>query len=201
MFSGLVADLGRIIDIDRDDEGARLTVETALTPEIGLGDSVAVNGVCLTATEVSGTGFTAEAMRQTLDLTSLGEIEADSRVNLELALRADQRLGGHIVQGHVDGVGRVSSLTEDGVSLRVRVTIPEHLGRYVVPQGSVTLEGVSLTVTECGPDWLEVALIPETQERTSLGSLAVDQAMNVECDVIAKYVERMVSPYAGGEQQ
>ena len=115
MFSGLVADLGRISVIDRDDEGARLTVETALTPEIGLGDSVAVNGVCLTATEVSGTGFTAEAMRQTLDLTSLGEIEADSRVNLELALRADQRLGGHIVQGHVDGVGRVASLT--GVSL------------------------------------------------------------------------------------
>ena len=201
MFSGLVADLGRISVIDRDDEGARLTVETALTPEIGLGDSVAVNGVCLTATEVSGTGFTAEAMRQTLDLTSLGEIEAESRVNLELALRADQRLGGHIVQGHVDGVGRVASLTEDGFSLRARVTIPEHLGRYVVPQGSVTLEGVSLTVTECGPDWLEVALIPETQERTSLGSLAVDQAMNVECDVIAKYVERMVSPYAGGEQQ
>ena len=201
MFSGLVADLGRISVIDRDDEGARLTVETELTPEIGLGDSVAVNGVCLTATEVSGTGFTAEAMRQTLDLTSLGEIEAESRVNLELALRADQRLGGHIVQGHVDGVGRVASLTGDGFSLRVRVTIPEHLGRYVVPQGSVTLEGVSLTVTECGPDWLEVALIPETQERTSLGSLAVDQAMNVECDVIAKYVERMVSPYAGGEQQ
>ena len=201
MFSGLVADLGRISVIARDDEGARLTVETELTPEIGLGDSVAVNGVCLTATEVSGTGFTAEAMRQTLDLTSLGEIEAESRVNLELALRADQRLGGHIVQGHVDGVGRVASLTEDGFSLRVRVTIPEHLGRYVVPQGSVTLEGVSLTVTECGPDWLEVALIPETQERTSLGSLTVDQAINVECDVIAKYVERMVSPYAGGEQQ
>lgn len=201
MFSGLVADLGRISVIDRDDGGARLTVETELTPEIALGDSVAVNGVCLTATEVSGTGFTAEAMRQTLDLTSLGEIEADSRVNLELALRADQRLGGHIVQGHVDGVGRVASLTEDGFSLRFRVSIPEHLGRYVVPQGSVTLEGVSLTVTECGPDWLEVALIPETQERTSLGSLAVDQAINVECDVIAKYVERMVSPYAGGEQQ
>jgi len=197
VFSGLVADLGRISVIDRDDDGARLTVETALTPEIGLGDSVAVNGVCLTATEVSDSGFTAEAMKQTLDLTSLGEMEAEAPVNLELALRADQRLGGHIVQGHVDGVGRVKSLTEDGFSLRVRVNIPEALARYVVPQGSITLEGVSLTITTCEDDWVEVALIPETRERTNLGSLEVGQAINVECDVIAKYVERMVSPYAG----
>ena len=201
MFSGLVADLGRISIIERDDEGARLTVDTKLTPEIGPGDSVSVNGVCLTATEVSPAGFTAEAMRQTLNLTSLGHLEADAPVNLELALRADQRLGGHIVQGHVDGVGRVSSLVEDGFSLRVRIAMPDHLTHYVVPQGSITLEGVSLTVTECEGDWVEVALIPETRERTSLGSLDIGQAINVECDVIAKYVERMVSPYVARVEQ
>ncbi|MGA7436482.1 MAG: riboflavin synthase [Solirubrobacterales bacterium] len=196
MFSGLVADLGRVKKIQTGDEGARIELETELAEQIELGDSVAVNGVCLTATEVSDHGFAADAMQQTLSLTSLGGLEADSPVNLELALRADQRLGGHIVQGHVDGVGSVVSLAADGFSLRVRFTIPEGLGSYVVPQGSITLEGVSLTVTTCGEDWAEVALIPETQERTTLGSLEEGQPVNVECDVIAKYVERMVSPYA-----
>jgi riboflavin synthase len=196
MFSGLVADLGRVNSIDTDDDGARISLETSLAGEIATGDSVAVNGVCLTATEVTDSGFSAEAMIQTLDLTSLGGLADGAPVNLELALRADQRLGGHIVQGHVDGIGRVISLAEDGFSLRVRFAIPENLANYVVPQGSITLEGVSLTVTECGEDWAEVALIPETRERTSLGQLAVEQPVNVECDVIAKYVERMVSPYA-----
>ncbi len=196
MFSGLVADLGRINSIDTGSDGSRIELETDLAAEIGLGDSVAVNGVCLTATSVSETGFSADAMKQTLDLTSLGSLAAGAAVNLELALRADQRLGGHIVQGHVDGVGRVASLDEDGFSLRVRISVPEALAKYVVPQGSITLEGVSLTVTGCGDDWVEVALIPETRERTTLGSLKPGQAINVECDVIAKYVERMVSPYA-----
>lgn len=196
MFSGLVADLGRVKTIETDDEGARVELETSLAGQIELGDSIAVNGVCLTATAISDTGFSADAMQQTLTLTSLGELEDGRRVNLELALRADQRLGGHIVQGHVDGVGEVISLTEDGFSLRVRFSIPASLANYVVPQGSITLEGVSLTVTECGEDWAEVALIPETRERTTLGELRAGQRVNVECDVIAKYVERMVSPYA-----
>ncbi|MGK2956247.1 MAG: riboflavin synthase [Solirubrobacterales bacterium] len=200
MFSGLVADLGRVESIATDDDGARIRLKTDLAGEIAPGDSVAVNGVCLTATEVTDSGFAAEAMIQTLNLTSLGGLGDGAAVNLELALRADQRLGGHFVQGHVDGVGRVVSLTEDGFSLRVTFSIPENLSNYVVPQGSITLEGVSLTVTDCGGDWAEVALIPETRERTSLGQLAVDQAVNVECDVIAKYVERMVSPYAGRTQ-
>ncbi|MDQ2699765.1 MAG: riboflavin synthase [Actinomycetota bacterium] len=200
MFSGLVADLGRINSIDTGSDGSRIELETDLAAEIGLGDSVAVNGVCLTATSVSETGFSADAMKQTLDLTSLGSLAAGAAVNLELALRADQRLGGHIVQGHVDGVGRVASLDEDGFSLRVRISVPEALAKYVVPQGSITLEGVSLTVTGCGDDWVEVALIPETRERTTLGSLKPGQAINVECDVIAKYVERMVSPYAARTQ-
>jgi len=200
MFSGLVADLGHVKTISADDEGVRIELETSLSPEIGLGDSVAVNGVCLTATSVSDTGFTADAMQQTLSLTSLGGLEAGAPVNLELALRADQRLGGHIVQGHVDGVGRVEELKEDGFSLRIRFSIPEELSNYVVPQGSITLEGVSLTVTECGEGWAEVSLIPETQGRTTLDGLKPRQAVNVECDVIAKYVERMVSPYAAHTQ-
>ena len=200
MFSGLVADLGHVKKISTGDEGARIELATSLSPEINLGDSVAVNGVCLTATAVSETGFTADAMQQTLSLTSLGGLEAGNPVNLELALRADQRLGGHIVQGHVDGVGKVEELNEDGFSLRIRFSIPASLSNYVVPQGSITLEGVSLTVTDCGDDWAEVALIPETQERTTLGGLKPGQAVNVECDVIAKYVERMVSPYAARTQ-
>lgn len=195
MFSGLIGDLGRIAAIRADGDGVRLEIETTLAPEVESGDSVAVNGACLTATEVTGAGFSADAMRQTLDLTSLGELEPGSVVNLELALRADQRLGGHIVQGHVDGVGRVMGQEEDGFSLRVRVAIPERLDPYVVPQGSITIEGVSLTLTAAGPGWVEVALIPETRERTTLGDLGTDQPVNVECDVIAKYVEKMVSPY------
>jgi len=196
VFSGLVADLGRVSKIENDEDGVRIELETSLAGQIELGDSVAVNGVCLTATAIGDHGFSADAMKQTLNLTSLGELEDGRPVNLELALRADQRLGGHIVQGHVDGVGEIISLTEDGFSLRVRFSIPESLSNYVVPQGSITLEGVSLTVTECGEDWAEVALIPETQERTTLGNLTTGQRVNVECDVIAKYVERMVSPYA-----
>ncbi|MFA9400016.1 MAG: riboflavin synthase [Acidobacteriota bacterium] len=199
MFSGLVNDLGRIASIRRDGEGARLEVETSLASRIEPGDSIAVNGACLTATDVDDRGFSADAMEQTLDLTSLGALEPGSSVNLELALRADQRLGGHIVQGHVDGVGEISRLDEQGFSLRVRIQIPERLGRYVVAQGSISVEGVSLTVSAAGRGWAEVVLIPETRERTTLGRLAEGRTVNVECDVIAKYVERMVSPYDPGD--
>jgi riboflavin synthase len=200
MFSGLVQDLGRVEEIEVGTDGARIRISTALTPEIGLGDSVAVNGCCLTATTVEDGAFTADAMQQTLDMTSLGTLEAGTPVNLELALRADQRLGGHIVQGHVDGTGEVISRSEDGFSLRLRVSLPERLTRYVIPQGSITIEGVSLTVAECGDGWAEVALIPETRERTNLGGLEVGALVNLECDVIAKYVERMVAPYARGPE-
>jgi len=198
MFSGLVQDLGRIEAIETGPEGARLRVKTSLTGEIELGDSIAVNGCCLTATEVNEESFAADAMRQTLELTSLGGLEPGAPVNLELALRADQRLGGHIVQGHVDDTAEVSGLREDGFSLRLRITLPDRLSRYVIPQGSITIEGVSLTVADCGEDWAEVALIPETQERTNLGTLKPGATVNIECDVIAKYVERLVSPYVEG---
>lgn len=198
MFSGLVQDLGRVEAIDLDQDGARIRVATTLADGIALGDSIAVNGCCLTATKVDETGFTADAMQQTLDLTSLGGLGAGTPVNLELALRADQRLGGHIVQGHVDGTAEVTGREQDGFSLRLRISLPDSLARYVIPQGSITIEGVSLTVADCGEDWAEVALIPETQERTNLGTLATGSTVNIECDVIAKYVERMVSPYARG---
>lgn len=198
MFTGLIADVGRVIEVSPSSDGYRFTVETALADHIATGDSVAVNGACLTATEVEGSSFSVDAMNQTISLTSLSELEPDSAVNLELALEAGDRLGGHLVQGHVDGVGEVLGTEDDGFSLRLRFSLPEGFARYVIPQGSITVEGVSLTVTECTEEWAEVALIPETRDRTTLGSLASGRKVNLECDVIARYVERMVSPYADG---
>jgi riboflavin synthase len=197
MFSGLIADLGRVDSVSTEDEGARIRIETSLAGDIAPGDSVAVNGTCLTATSVEDGHFTADAMNQTLGMTSLGSLRKGDPVNLELALRAGDRLGGHIVQGHVDGVGEVVSDVAEGFSTRLRVRLPNDLLRFVIPQGSITLEGVSLTVADADADWIEVALIPETKERTSLGSLEPGSRVNVECDVIARYVERMVSPYGG----
>ena len=139
-------------------------------------------------------------MNQTLALTSLGPLEPGDRVNLELAIRPSDRLGGHIVQGHVDGTGEVVSVTEDGFSRRLRLRLDPRLCRYVVERGSVTLDGVSLTVAALGADWLEVALVPETLERTTLGDAAAGRAINVECDVLAKHVERLLSPLAGDDE-
>lgn len=198
MFTGLIADVGRVTEVVSSPDGYRFTIETALSDRIATGDSVAVNGACLTATAVEGGRFSVDAINQTISLTSLSELESGAPVNLELALEAGDRLGGHLVQGHVDGVGEVLSATDDGFSLRLRFSLPEGFGRYVIPQGSITVEGVSLTVTECDDGWAEVALIPETRERTTLGALGPGRKLNLECDVIARYVERMVSPYAGG---
>jgi riboflavin synthase len=200
MFTGLVQDIGSVESVDGGAEGARLRIATKLGAEIGLGDSIAVNGVCLTATEADDGGFATEAMNQTLEVTVIGALAAGARVNLELATRADERLGGHIVQGHADGSGRVIGVTEDGFARRVRVELPPELLRYVVDKGSVALNGVSLTVAELGPTWVEVSLIPETLERTNLGSVAPGDPLNVEVDVIAKYVERLLSPFAGKDQ-
>jgi riboflavin synthase len=199
MFTGLVQDIGRIENVDGGADGSRLRIATKLGPEIGLGDSVAVNGVCLTATEADATGFATEAMNQTLEVTVIGALAAGARVNLELATRADERLGGHIVQGHADGSGRVTDVTEDGFARRIRVELPPELRRYVVDKGSVALNGVSLTIAALGDTWVEVSLIPETLERTNLGDAAPGDAWNVEVDVIAKYVERLLSPFAGKE--
>ena len=200
MFTGLIEDVGLVEVLERSSDGARLRISSPLTGEIALGDSIAVNGCCLTATAVDGTGFEIEAMNQTLEVTALGSIEEGSKVNLELAMRIGDRLGGHIVQGHVDGVGTASSVADDGFARRVKVDLPTQLLQFVVDKGSITLNGVSLTVADLGDSWAEVSLIPETLERTNLGDLAPGDRLNVECDVIAKYVERLMSPFARKEQ-
>jgi riboflavin synthase len=200
MFTGLIEDIGRIEALDSGNEGARLRIATRLAAEISDGDSIAVNGVCLTATAVEASGFETEAMNQTLNVTALGGLSARDRVNLELAMKASDRLGGHIVQGHVDGIGTIASIEEDGFARRLRIELAPDLLRYVVEKGSIALDGVSLTVAALGEVWAEVSLIPETLERTTLGELGVGDKLNVECDVVAKYVERMVRPFAGKEQ-
>jgi riboflavin synthase len=200
MFTGLIEDLGTVESLHRGEDGAKLRIASRLSSELAPGDSIAVNGCCLTATAVEGGSFEIEAMNQTLEVTALGEVDEDSRVNLELAMKAGDRLGGHIVQGHVDGVGTVASVEDDGFARRLRVELPQGLLRYVVDKGSITLSGVSLTVAELGDSWTEVSLIPETLERTNLGELTPGDKINVECDVVAKYVERLVAPFAGKEQ-
>jgi riboflavin synthase len=200
MFTGLIEDLGKVESLDRNGDGARLRISTQLAAEVAEGDSVAVNGCCLTATAVAADSFETEAMNQTLQVTALGTVEQGDRVNLELAMRAGDRLGGHIVQGHVDGVGTVAAVEDDGFARRIRIEMPPDLLRYVVDKGSITLSGVSLTVADLGDSWAEVSLIPETLERTNLADLAPGSRLNVECDVVAKYVERLMSPFAGKEQ-
>jgi riboflavin synthase len=200
LFTGLIEDVGQIGSVERSADGARLRIASTLAAEISLGDSIAVNGCCLTATAADGGGFEIEAMNQTLEVTALGAVEEGSHVNLELAMKAGDRLGGHIVQGHVDGLGTVVSIEDDGFARRVRVELPQELLRYVVDKGSITLSGVSLTVAELGDSWAEVSLIPETLERTNLGEVAPGDRINVECDIVAKYVERLVAPFAGKEQ-
>lgn len=200
MFTGLIEDVGRVESIERDGDGAKLRIASRLAGELSLGDSIAVNGCCLTATAVDGEAFETEAMNQTLEVTALGGIEKDAKVNLELAMKVGERLGGHIVQGHVDGVGTVASTEDDGFARRLRVELPAALLGYVVDKGSITLSGVSLTVADLGDSWAEVSLVPETLERTNLGDLAPGDRLNVECDVVAKYVERLMSPFARKEQ-
>lgn len=200
MFTGLIQDIGRVETLETGPEGARLRIGTGLGAEIGLGDSVAVDGVCLTATAADENGFETEAMNQTLAVTALGGVETGSRVNLELAMKASERLGGHIVQGHVDGVGTVLGVEDDGFARRIRVGIGPELARYAIDKGSICLDGVSLTVATLGEDWVEVSLIPETLERTTLGELEAGSRVNVECDVVAKYVERLVAPFAGKDR-
>jgi riboflavin synthase len=193
MFTGLVQDLGKVTVVDATDEGVTLGVRTRLAGEIAEGDSVAVNGVCLTATAITDGQFSAEVMHETLRRSSLAEAAAGSEVNLELSLRASDRLGGHIVQGHVDGLGAVRDVREDGFARVVTVAVPAELLRYVVEKGSIAVNGVSLTVVEVGDDWFSVSLIPETLERTTLGAASPGAPVNLEVDVVAKYVEKLVA--------
>jgi riboflavin synthase len=193
MFTGLVADLGHVDAADTGPDGVRLTVRTALAAELAVGDSVAVNGVCLTATAADGGSFAADVMHETLRRSSLGAVGAGSAVNLELPLRAQDRLGGHVVQGHVDGLGHVAEVREDGFARVVTVEAPSELLRYVVEKGSIAVDGVSLTVSAVGEDGFAVSLIPETLERTNLGAAAPGTPVNLEVDVLAKYVEKLVA--------
>jgi riboflavin synthase len=200
VFTGLIEDVGTVESVDTGGDGARLRIATSLVGEIEPGDSVAVNGACLTATSVDASGFETEAMNQTLEVTALGAMDLGSRVNLELAMRASDRLGGHIVQGHVDGVGEVVSVEVDGFARRLRVALDRDLLRYAIEKGSITLDGVSLTIADLGESWVAVSLIPETLERTNLGELEPGRKINVECDLIAKHVERLMAPFGGKEE-
>ena len=191
MFTGLVADLGHVARVDRTADGVRLTVESPLARELGEGDSVAVNGVCLTAVGICGDRFGAEVMHETLRRSSLGDVGEGGRVNLELPLRADGRLGGHLVQGHVDGVGAVLDVRDEGFARVVTVEAPAELLRYVVEKGSIAVDGVSLTVAEVGDTTFAVSLIPETLERTNLGAAKPGTPVNLEVDILAKYVEKL----------
>lgn len=192
MFTGIVTELGRVEAVDASAEGARIRVRAEAAGELQPGDSVAVNGACLTAASAGNGAFEADVMNLTLELTTLGTLADGDPVNLELALRASDRLGGHIVQGHVDGTGTVASVEPDGIARRLRVELPDELLDYVVERGSIAIEGVSLTVSAIEGSLVEVSLIPETLERTTLGDREPGDRVNVECDVLARYVQRML---------
>jgi riboflavin synthase len=198
VFTGLIADLGTVASVERSRDGVRLGVRSALAAELDEGDSVAVNGVCLTAVEVVADGaaaasFSADVMNETLRFTSLADVEVDTQVNLELAMRPADRLGGHIVQGHVDAIGWVLGVAEDGFSRRLTIGAPPELLRYVARKGSIAVDGVSLTVAEITDESFTVSLIPETLQRTNLGVAEAGRTVNLETDVLAKYVERLIN--------
>ncbi|MBX6384387.1 MAG: riboflavin synthase [Microbispora sp.] len=199
MFTGIVEELGEVVALEPRGDSARLTVRGALvTADARHGDSIAVNGVCLTVAGVDGQSFTADVMKETLDRSALGALRPGSRVNLERAVRADQRLGGHIVQGHVDGTGEVLSREPGEHWEVVRISLPASLARYVVEKGSIAVDGVSLTVTGVTADSFAVSLIPTTLELTTLGRKQPGEPVNLEVDVIAKYVEKLTVATAPG---
>ncbi|HEY7962257.1 MAG TPA: riboflavin synthase [Solirubrobacteraceae bacterium] len=224
MFTGLIADLGSVLALERADGGATLRIATRLAGELGEGDSIAVNGVCLTATAIDATSFAAQAMQETLRRSSLGALAVGGAVNLELALRADERLGGHIVQGHVDGTGTVAEIREEGFSRVLEIALDDSpakdataddvpaedvpayadairmpdadpeasLARYLVHKGSIAVDGVSLTISSVQDGGFSVSLIPETLQRTNLGRLEIGDRVNLEPDILAKHVERLM---------
>ena len=198
MFTGLVAERGTVRTAERGEDGLRLEVSAAVAAELETGDSVAVNGVCLTADSVGTEGFSAYVMAETIRRSSLGDLSTGDEVNLELPLRAGDRLGGHVVQGHVDGLGRVESVAEEGSARIVRVGADFNLLRLVVEKGSIAVDGASLTVASVDDEGFTVSLVPETLERTTLGAAAPGQPVNLEADVLAKHVERLLDRTAEG---
>jgi riboflavin synthase len=193
MFTGIVEELGTVAAIEDQGDAIRLSIHaTTVLEDAGLGDSISVNGCCLTITTLDADSWTADVMQETLDKTSLYGVRPGDPVNLERAVTADKRLGGHIVQGHVDGVGTVVSRTPSEHWEVVEISLPTDLSRYLVDKGSITVDGVSLTVVEAGDERFTVSLIPETLARTTLGARRPGDRVNLEVDIIAKYVERLL---------
>jgi riboflavin synthase len=192
MFTGLVADKGEVIALEKRSESALITIKTTLLSELNIGDSISVNGVCLTAISKNGETFQADVMIQTLNLTSLGNLRVGDLVNLELAMAANSRFGGHIVQGHVDGVATVKENSEGEKWNKFVIEIPNNLASYIVNQGSITVDGVSLTVGNILDNEVTLWLIPETLSKTNLGIKKPGNVINIEVDILAKYVERLM---------
>jgi riboflavin synthase len=194
VFTGIIEELGKIESVNRSEAGERIVVSASLvTSDIHNGDSIAVNGVCLTAVDVSATSFSADVSPETLDRTTLGNLKPGSPVNLERAMLPTTRLGGHIVQGHVDGRGTFLSAESQGDFYTVKIGFPPELARYFVHKGSVAVEGISLTIAALAEDHFDIAVIPKTWEMTNLSSLNPNDAVNLEADIIAKYVQRMMT--------
>jgi riboflavin synthase len=195
MFTGIVREIGTVEEVDRSEEGASLRVRAGMAAELAAGDSVSVSGACLTVGSTSNGAFEADVMNQTLSLTTLGGLKPGASVNLEPPLRAGDPLGGHLVQGHVDGTGEVRQVSDDGFARRLLLAAPHELERFIVERGSVTVDGVSLTVSALVEDGFDVSLIPETLGRTTLRELAEGSRVNLEVDVIARYAERLMQGF------
>lgn len=199
MFTGLVAGEGKIQGVEPRGKETRLTIQALFDlPNIVLGESIAVNGVCLTVETFGANVFTAYASRETMSVTNLGKLRPGSKANLERALAVGDRLGGHLVSGHVDCIAKVASITLEGESKIFKLSYPAEYGVLVVEKGSVCLDGISLTVNSCGPDWLSVNIIPATQRETSISDWSVGYEVNMETDIIGRYVQRMMGAYTGG---
>jgi riboflavin synthase len=197
MFTGIIETLGVVEAVDTAEDSSRLTIKGAVTDGTAVGDSIAVNGVCLTATTLDGDAFTADVMAETLRRSTLGDLHPGAAVNLERAATATTRLGGHLVQGHVDGVGRLTARAPAGAFDEVTIALPADLLGYVVEKGSIAVDGISLTVAKLGDGEITIGLIPETLQRTTLGQRQVGDPVNIEVDVIAKYVERLLETRLG----
>jgi riboflavin synthase len=202
VFTGIVEELGEVVELTWKGEGARLAIKgPVVTSDAAHGDSISVNGVCLTVVENLGEVFTTEVMKESFDRSSLSGLKIGDRVNLERAVKVSDRLGGHIVQGHVDGVATITERVPGDLWEVVRFTLPADLARYVVEKGSITVDGISLTVTEISDDAFAVSLIPTTLEVTTLGRKGIGDQVNLEVDIVAKYVEKLVSfPNSGGNR-
>ncbi|MEV8254534.1 riboflavin synthase [Rhodoglobus sp. NPDC076762] len=201
MFTGIIEELGDVVELAATDDGARLTVRAPqAVSDAGHGDSISVSGVCLTVVDQGPDWFTADVMGVTLDMSTLGSLAAGARVNIERAMQVGDRLGGHIVQGHIDGTSTVLSVTDEGSWSILRFSLTEELAPLVARKGSIAVHGVSLTVSAVGRDWFEVSLIPETLTATTLGALAVGDSVNIETDILARHVARMAE-FTGADQR